>query len=165
MLNIYIPEFLDPPSSLELIIDVEEAFTRITEGITNTETSRRLISIIDQGSYFDSQNFLDRFGNKQPFSYISTGCKAALCVSALPSCVISTIECGFNAIDAILQYCTVGNIILPFDYSHICTLDTTKKDICVGHYHFTSLQRLHEYMNNEFPDAPDLSLEGITCLR
>ena len=164
MLSIYIEDFLLPPSEMTYIVDVEEGFTRIIGGIPDTETNRKLLSAIDLGTYYDSQYFLDRFGCKQAFSNISTGCKAALCVANLTDCVISTIECGDNAITAILQHCTEGNIILPFNFG-INTLDKSIKDIRVGEYHFTSLQRLHKYLVDEFPDEPDLSIGGVSCLK
>lgn len=165
MLNIYIQGFLNPPANLSEILDAEEGFTRIIDGIADTTVNRALIATIDKGTYLDSQNFIDRFGNKQPLAYVSTGCKAALCVTSLADCVILMSECGRNAINAILQLCTSGNIILPFDYSGIATLDTSKKDIHVGNYKFTSLQRLQYYLLNEFPDEPDLSIGGISCLK
>lgn len=164
MLNIFITEFLDPPINLNLIEDVEEGFTRIIGGIPSSSVNKNLISAIDEGEYLDNFFFIDRFGCKQSISNLSTGCKAALSVNNLKDSVISTIECGVNAVNAILHYCVDGNLLLPFDYKLIDTTNTPAAPIRVGDYQFSSLHRLNIYLTQEFPDEPDLGEEGILCL-
>jgi hypothetical protein len=71
----------------------------------------KLLSEIEQATYYNEERFVDRFGVPVYISELSTGCKAALCVHYMPDKIIDLIECGTNARDAILKYCKNGSVI------------------------------------------------------
>ena len=164
MLNVYIPEFMDLPKDKTLIADVEECFSAIRGAIPDCDVSRKLINYIEQGQYLDEGHFIDRFGNKLSMNNLSTGCKAGLCVYCFPDKLISTIECGANAITAIIWYCRHGNITIPFDYRGLCSFEAPSIDVRVGNYRFTEMLPLIKYIEDTFPDAPDLAEEGISSV-
>lgn len=131
-----------------LIADVEVAFDAIQ--IKGTQTERELLRIIEQAQYNDSTSFIDRFGAKLYFSELSSGCKAALCVCNYADKIISLLECGLNARDAIINVCSKGAILIADNSITIQELSST---ICVelDGYAFSTVSELNRYINDIRP--------------
>lgn len=158
MLTIYIDKI-----DLPVEHDIEKLFAKTR--IADTPINRKIIETIEQGEYNDEHSFIDRFKYKLYNSELSTGCKAALCVANNPDKIIDTIECGNNARDAIINFCTKGNIIY---YDNCITISHMKGqstiDVKLDGYRFTTVSRLNDYIQDERPFSPDIETEGIECL-
>lgn len=126
--------------------DVETLFTRIA--INGSSVERDLIASIDKGKYNSPTSFIDRFGYKLPIEFLSTGCKAALCVVNNPDKPISLKECGHNAIDCILEKCTEGIVV---DSPHYSAVYRGDKQIHVemDNKEFNSIEALNNYIEDE----------------
>lgn len=132
------------PEGLKYVMDVEKAFDMTR--INGTNVDKRLMEIIEQGTYNDSTSFIDRFGFKLPITDLSTGCKAALCVANNTNTVIDLIECGFNARDAILKSCTEGHILF---WDHDRTVSGGREDsidVILNGHHFTNVEDFNLYV-------------------
>lgn len=152
MLNIYLTDdFTKNNLPKPFIIDVDNEFELIS--IQGTPEQRALISEIDEGRYLDDQSFLDRFGVRLYLSYLSSGCKAGLLASCLPDKIVNGIECGHNARDSIIRTLHSGSIYLFYDGISIAYPDPNVDfpiDVCLNDkIHFTSLERLNFYLDNE----------------
>lgn len=159
MLNL----FIDNCNSSNIVKDIEEYF--LTVKITGTEEERALIKGIDNGEYLDQNSFIDRFGFKLYISELSTGCKAALCVSSNKDLVFDLSECGKNAVDEIIKTCKNGNILVHELNSTINNYDRDSIDVKLDNYEFTSIDRLNTFIFSERPFDPDMSTGGIKqCL-
>jgi hypothetical protein len=162
MLQIFIDE-IPEDIKLELINNVEEQFAKIT--VHGTELDKKLIKEIEQGEYYDTERFIDRFGIGLHYSEMSTGCKAALCVANSPDKIIDLKECGINARDEIIRYCTTGNILL---HDMEITVNNYKKsdniNVHIDNYNITSIDRLNQYTFSDLPFEVDLTTGGIKCL-
>ena len=129
------------------IYDVLGSFMQLT--LQDNHITRTLIREIESGSYNDSTSYIDRFGFKRSILDMSEGCKAALCVAYYPHMTVSTIECGDNAIDAIIANLKTGSILLHLPhYMGIgdCPIDV----ICEG-VHFRNSLHLGYYLEKEYP--------------
>lgn len=158
MLTIYIDE-----TDLPVEHDVEKLFSQTR--LVDTELNRKLIRVIEQGTYNDEWSFIDRFGFKLYTKDMSTGCKAALCVANNPDKIVDLIECGNNARDAIIKLCTNGNILY---HENGMTIENINKpdtiDVRLDGYQFTTVERLNRYIHDEMRANPDLNWEGIKKL-
>lgn len=147
MLNIYVtdrPE--DIPKNLELIRDVEAKFKELE--LIGTDLDKYLIEKIDKGMYLDKNFFIDRFGAKLYIDYLSTGCKAALCVANYPNSIIDTRECGTNALDYIVNNCTDGNILTSEPF--LVFRDLGKEvNLSLDSNHFNHVKDLTSYVLND----------------
>lgn len=92
------------------IIDIDAAFSQLIVNVD--ENTKRMVKAIDLGELIDSNRFIDRFGVNLYLSELSTGCKAAICTYFHPEAIVDLQECGFNARDAIFNYCENGKILL-----------------------------------------------------
>lgn len=126
--------------------DVETLFSRTK--LHGSDIEKELISVIENGKYESQNSFIDRFGYKLPISFLSTGCKAALCIVNNPDKPISLIECGHNAIDSILAKCTNGAVIDTPHYSAVYSGDNTI-DVEMDGRKFNSIKTLNNYIANE----------------
>jgi hypothetical protein len=162
MLRIFVDE-VPKDIKMEIVNNVEEQFAKIA--VHGTDLDRKLIKEIEQGKYNDEQSFIDRFGFKLYNSELSTGCKAALCVANTSDKVINLQECGLNARDEIIRYCTTGNILIDENAITISNFEKSDSiDVHIDNYNITSISRLNKYIFSERPFEPDMSLEGIKCL-
>lgn len=157
MLNIYV----DGIPETEMIMDVEAEFLKVR--LSGTREERELISVIEKGEYNDDKSFIDRFGYKLYLSELSTGCKAALCVISFPDKVINLHECGFNARDTIINYCSRGNIFINENGVYIREIKK-EIDVKVDSFQFTTIDRLNKYIFSERPFEPDMHENGIKQL-
>lgn len=110
MLQVYfngVPKDVDK----RIVWDAELEFANCR--LTGGELEATILREIEKARYCDSYSFIDRFGYKLPISDLSTGCKAALLVGG--DAVISLYECGRNARDVILNYCSEGMVVLNGD--------------------------------------------------
>ena len=156
MLKIFIRD--EPyPDGIEIIDNIEAAFVKYK--FKNTEFERSILRVIENATIYNTNSFVDRFGNKLPISDLSTGTKAALLINAYPDKLIDTIECGLNALSSILSLCKDGNILMHDYQTHLPYVDDVNPmvDACLDQYRFDNLDRLCEYLCNERPFAPDMS--------
>ena len=127
MLHLYIygtggrPEDIIP-YGMELVNDVEAEFRSV--GISVTDTSKKLVADIDGGELLDRSRFMSSVGVSTFTGFLSTGTKAGVLVekSAETHKVINLIECGINAITAIIIHCHDGYATL-FDPLRALELD------------------------------------------
>lgn len=161
MLKIFLD---DLPYDKKIIHDVEKGFSKLQ--LKCTEKEKKLVQTIEQGQLLDSVSFIDRFGYKLYLSELSTGCKAALCVLNYKDIVIDLVECGRNARDAIITLCDEGAILMNTDSASVSwdPVCEPKIDVTINNYCFSSIQRLNDYIFNEFPHDADLRKSGIKVL-
>ena len=145
------------------VMDIEEEFLKLK--LEDTPLVRKLINVIDKGTYYNETSFLDRFGLKSSIDFLSTGCKAALLVALVPNLLVDLRECGYNARDAIIHHCTNGKVVMDFPLITIAYDRTDDScDVAVNGYRITTVSRLNTYLCDEWPDPPDLADPGITKL-
>ena len=167
MLNLFLEE--KPDSSLKCVDDVELYFqTGIKLNFDAVEEN--FIKLIDKGSLIKGNrgSFLDRFGNKLPLDYLSTGCKAALCVLYCGENVINLVECGINAQTVIVTELKDGCIFIPYHDDGFYRGSSFSKSIDVGldGYRFTDLSRLNYYLTDErFLVEPDMKISGVELIK
>lgn len=142
MLTVYIDQ-----TDLPVEHDVENLFLRTR--LKDTPVNRKLIEVIEKGTYKDESSFVDRFGYKLWKSELSTGCKAALCVANHPDKIIDTAECGFNARDAIINYCKEGNILYYDDGLTVAKArDMEHIDVVVNGEKCETVLEFNQYVQN-----------------
>ncbi|MBR3102490.1 MAG: hypothetical protein IKQ27_01145 [Lachnospiraceae bacterium] len=123
--------------------DIEKLFFATT--IEKNDLTVRLLKQIENAEYVSSSKYRDRFGIVLSISDLSTGTKAALCVQYHTDRIIDLVECGFNAIDAILENCKDGCVL---DSEHTTACYSAEGDISVelDGKEFTSIDALNEYI-------------------
>lgn len=132
----------------EVIRDIELAFNRVK--LSGTEEEINLLRIIEQAEYNDATSFIDRFGYKLWTTELSSGCKAALCVSYYTNKIVDLIECSLNARDAIINFCSDGTIIIEDNSITIRKLvDNVNVDI--DGYKFSDIDEINYYINSVRP--------------
>ena len=109
------------------------------------EHALNIVKYIEDALDITPRYFLDRFGFKLYLSNLSTGSKTALLVNSGygPVCLA---ECGFNALDAIINYCH-GHVVLqdPF-YSFTDFGDGGNKEFEINGVRIIGIQNLNEYL-------------------
>lgn len=145
--------------SENILRDVEIGFLSLK--IEGSDLERKALKEIEEASYCDTYSFIDRFGYKLYNKFLSTGCKAILCLINYKDKIINAIECGDNVISFMVENCN-GSIIVTRDMLPIITESVI--DVIVDSYRFMSVDRLNHYLINERPYEPDMSLEGISCI-
>ena len=144
MLNIKISDNIGQEENT----NIETEFMKVN--LMDSVINRKIIELIEKGTYNDNVSFIDRYGFKLYTSELSTGCKAALCVANNPNEVYNIKECGYNAQDVIITILKEGNIIIPArdmkikDYS-----EDGKIEVQLDGYKFTSVKRLNKYISEE----------------
>ncbi len=123
--------------------DIEKLFFSTT--IENNEATRKLLKQIENAEYISSSKYKDRFGIILSINDLSTGTKAALCVLYHPDKIIDLVECGNNAIDAIIENCKDGYIL---DSEHTAAYYSAGTGISVEFdgKTFTSVDSLNDYI-------------------
>ena len=144
MLNLYIKDFLNPPEGLPYIHDVEGGFIEIE--INKVPKLADALLAIEQATPCNEDVFTDRFGVGLYYKYLSTGCKAALCVAAFPDKLINVEECGFNALDAIIHLYTEGNILLVSFNRGITSYPSNIINVKCNGFVFTNADALNQYL-------------------
>lgn len=134
---------------LELIWNVEEAFSNVK--LTGSDVERQIIADIEEGEYINNSSFKNRHGITLSRLYLSTGCKAVLVAIHNPNKIISTLECGKNALGAIITYCKEGHIIMYNDsfripYPNAKFIEEIDVE-CEGH-RFTKFTDFNDYIDN-----------------
>lgn len=161
MLKLYLGEKYKPDI---METDIEYLFLRTALSYNDAEDA--LVNEIERGrlDFAYKGVFLDRFDIKLPLISMSTGCKAALCVLNNSDKIISLLECGKNAIDAIVTQVKNGAVWIPDLYNEFWS-DNDDIDVGLDNYRFTSLDRLNYYLDNErFIGLEDGFGEGMECL-
>lgn len=130
----------------DIIFDVEYEFMGLS--LTGTDIDNSIINYIEQGKYYDDTSFIDRFGVKCYYDCMSTGCKAALLVANRPNKVVNCIECGSNALEAIILYCKDGEILVYADtLDNVHLANNREVDVELNGIHFTSSSKLDRYID------------------
>lgn len=146
----FVNSIKDIPS--DAIIDVDKELGKIK--LNGSDTERNLIRTIEEGRYEDPMSFIDRFDCKLPKQNLSTGCKAGLVVYHRPNIGVALLNCGYNAVSAILQFCRNG-IVYAYepDIPYIC-FDTLKTrevaiDVELDGKQFYNMKELNDYIHHE----------------
>ena len=150
MLKILFAKTLNEIKSMNnIVFDAEYEFMGIN--LKGTDVTNKIIKYIEDGAYYDETSFIDRFGVKCYYDCMSTGCKATLLVAEYPDRVINCIECGSNALEAIIKYCKNGAIITYDDdvFDNIRVGNTDVIDVELDGKHFTSGRDLNDYIELE----------------
>lgn len=97
-------------SHSNFIFDVESGFRGC--GIRNTDYNKKVLKIIENGSYINKSKFLDRFGVMLYSTSLSTSSKAYMCLDSFPEKVINFSEVG-NKTGNLLFDKDTGGIYIP----------------------------------------------------
>lgn len=163
MLNLFIKDISDMSfiESLPFITDVNKEFDKL--GLSGSTDEELFLNRLEHGKSIpgDSYAYIDRFGFKLSASDMSTGCKAAICVLRSTSKIIDLTECGLNAVGMILSWCREGNIYIPGYAVTFPDYSESLVSIRLNNYIFSTLSRLNDYLDNEWPYEPDMKKEGI----
>lgn len=143
MLNIHFKP-LESTEKEQFIVD--DIFSKTI--ISGTEFEKNIIRTVDKGEYLNNTHFIDRFGTKLSRYDLSTGCQVALSVLNNPDICIDTLECGINAIAAIVAYCNNGNILILDNDATIPRVlyHNGEIDVMLEGKHFKTLHDLNEYI-------------------
>ena len=148
----------------KVLTNVHKEFAKLD--FKNTSINSKLLKEIEGGTYKDSTHFIDRFNDKVPTSFLSSGCKAAIVVASHPDREIDITEAGINARDSIIRNIKDGYIAMYYPGSTITygsdDSDVQSIDVELDGYRFTSLKRLNYYIKEEMGWEPDMNLEGIS---
>lgn len=145
MLHIYFRDE-DTFDKSKLIEDVEDAFNYIRLGEHPEEND--IVKYIDQAEINDEVSIIDRFGYKLTKFNLSTGSKAALVVLNNPDKIVSLIECGINAVSAIITYCKNGSVVLTTDENAIMFKRKPVIDVEIDGFRFDNFGDLNEYIKS-----------------
>lgn len=147
MLKILFANNIDEIRNLNnVIFNIEFGFK--WKNLKDSDTVRNIIKYVDRGVYIDQNSFKDRFGYKLYTKCLSTGCKAALLVAEYPNKIVNCIECGSNALEAIILYCKDGEILVygsTLDNVHLA--NNREVDVELNGIHFTSSSKLDRYID------------------
>ncbi|MEG2382528.1 MAG: hypothetical protein RSB39_03000 [Oscillospiraceae bacterium] len=146
MLTILV-EGVDPiPDGMDK--DIERVFSKTH--LAGDAIEQSLIQDIERGEYLDEYSFIDCMGLTLDKEYLSTGCKAAICVHRHPDVPLCCIEAGDNALEAIITHCTDGLIYIP--NRRLCFVFDASTDINIMYkgQHYSSLDEFENYMQNEW---------------
>lgn len=161
MLHIYFDDDKNIPEYS--VTDIESEFDDIK--ITGTTEERLAIEDIDNGEYLDEYTFKTRLGTVARIQDLSTGCKAVLVALHKTHKPLYLIECGANAVSAILHMCKEGTVVvngyLKFEVLPFMGGDDAKIDVELDGYRFTTLGRLNYYLSDERGADPNLNIRGI----
>lgn len=150
MLKILFANNIDDIKNLNnVIFNIEFGFK--WKNLKDSDAVRNIIKYVDRGVYIDQNSFKDRFGYKLYTKYLSTGCKAALLVAEYPNKIVNCIECGSNALAAIIKYCKDGTIV-TYDndvFEEVSVGNTDVIDVELDGKHFTSGGDLNDYIELE----------------
>lgn len=97
MLNILIGKENKPD---DLVRDADAYIHKV--GISDTDINRYLLEKLEQASYLNISEFIDRYGYKLPLSCLSTGMKILLEVINSDKCIYG-LELGQNAFELLIQ--------------------------------------------------------------
>lgn len=132
------------PVGSKVVDDVEAWMVRVR--LQDTPLTRVLLKEIEGAEWVSPDKFKDRFGCTLYIDALSTGCKTALLVAALPEYIIDTRECGHNARNAIIRNITTGNIIFHYGDFNILEGASDVIDVMLDGRHFTSLNAFNLYL-------------------
>ncbi len=144
---------------LELVPNVEVEFLRIP--LEPSDVNQKVIQLLEQGKWKNSEEYTDRFGVQRSIQNISTGSKAILVVENSVGKLVDMQEAGFNAVSLGISVCTRGNMLIP-DYQ-VDFLNELQDGVVVrvDDYIFSDVGRLNRYILSERPYLPDMWDGGI----
>ena len=164
MLKVFVRGIDEIPKDKEVISDCDLIYSLTL--VEPTDEVKNIIKSIDKAEFNGGTTVIDRFGTTIPISELSSGSKTGVVAALYPDKIIDTIDCGYNAIDALLTFVKDGNLIIPdpivFDRFNDATGDPNHRvSIYYNGYVFGSVERLSIYLTTESPDEPDLSIPGV----
>lgn len=135
-----------------IIYDVELELIKIK--LQGTDLEKKMIQAVEKGQYLDPLSFIDRYGYKLHKSDLSTGCKAGLVVLNRPNTPVSLIECGYNAVSAIIQYCRDGEVYtyvpeIPYICFEKLDLPSVAIDVELDGKRFYTMSKLNDYIQDD----------------
>ncbi len=139
MINLYIGKE-NLPKDKHFIFDVDSAISLVN--CSGTLFQRKVLEIVEKGSYYDSKVFTDRFGYNLYYDCMSSGSKALFELEGLDD-VVNCDECGPNALKmvSLLKTCdfylSFRQIELPYYYD--------APIVCNGRY-YESISTLNWYL-------------------
>lgn len=89
------------PTDIKFIFDVDSYCKGMR--VKDNALNRKIISIIEQGSYISEDVFEDRFGRGLYVSCLSTSSKILILLNQKPDVLVNCSEIGLNALDLILE--------------------------------------------------------------
>lgn len=112
--------------------------------LIDCETIRNLMFKIDNAEYINEYNFKSNmlFCGAPDKSYLSAGCKAAICIYLFPDLCFDSVVCGINALVEVLQL-DRGSIYLEPGW--IYNIRGKKCDIIYKNRHFDYLQKFYNW--------------------
>lgn len=159
MLHVYL-DSKEIPSGEKIIEDVEKQFRTCV--LQTSQEEQKLVKVIDKGRLNSRATYVDRFGTRLPVSELSTGCKAALCVLHSGGSVVDLRECGCNAIESVLRFCKLGNVLVPFDtMGFLVSENNAPVEIFCNGYYFTNYSSFNFYVRDWYPYSPGITMKGI----
>lgn len=113
MLNVYLSEADVTRSGKRLAKYVDIEFNSLIGDIKLNEIDIKYMNIIDRAEYYDNESFISSIdGCRYRISNLSTGCKVLILINHKElEKVVSTVECGTNVIDIVMQL-NDGNIYI-----------------------------------------------------
>lgn len=149
------PELLQHRYKIKQEQNIDALFMKLKIKVTNE--AKQLVADIDHGKLIDSYSFIDRFGNQHNLNDLSTGCKAALLV-CFGNNEIDFTSSGQNAIEATIRNVKHGKMVIPTPGSDMeYDIDNPEQiDVEIDGYRFGTIPRLNDYIQEEWPDEPDL---------
>lgn len=113
-------EFL--PAGTEVVEDVELAYALLDKPLRYGERPDvdSFLLTFNGGRLSDKgDRYIDKYGTAIYLSELSTGAKAGILTAVLgeiaPNKCVSTIECGRNVVQAIIEHIDSGNLLIEFD--------------------------------------------------
>ncbi len=143
------------PGNIEYI-DGNDSFFNVRTKLKNTTFCKDVLSVIDQASYLDENEFYDRRGVSVYSSELSTGAKTLLNIESHPDVCFDVLECGENALELIPRIKN-GNIV----WEHIIVFPDNEEecDIIYHKHHFDKFFDFLDFVNYE--DSLDYEEENI----
>lgn len=137
----------DIPSNVE-VIDRNDEYFNVNTVLHDTQEVRNVLLNIDEAEYNTLETFIGRDKALGAIyrENLSTGCKTALNVLEHSEVCFSTIECGPNAKNCILQLKT-GSILWYRDFVDL--EDDTECDIVCKGVHFTNIDDWLGFIDRE----------------
>lgn len=136
--------------------NIDALFMKIKMQVT--PETKQLVKDIESCELVSKNTFRDKFGNHRDIDDLSQGCKAALLVYCGDTEIDFT-SSGQNAIEATIRNVKHGKMVIPTPGSDMeYDIDNPEQiDVEINGYRFSTIPRLNDYIQEEWPDEPDLT--------
>lgn len=115
MLNIYVKE-KDISKNNFIEFNDDQFYLDLEKGLHNKHLDiiKKIVKRIDNSTVINNTSAKNENDEIFDITKISTGAKTVINTFIHPESIVSTIECGNNALLAIFEFITNGNIYLPY---------------------------------------------------